>query len=372
MTDSGPMMNFLDSDFPTVKGPHLEIAKFVNVDIQEKWPKALSIEHLIYHELHNPKENRLSIRLPFKKTRKPPMPLDEWRAHLATSLRRSWALNGWFTQARKIDVERETRLGTLGYLPPEIRVQIWSQVLRIDHCPHSNPRLIFEDYKPRQHNTLRVFQGKQSTFTNCCGNSFIRDHYVLKNDDVYHTLRDTLSESTSEIDRAFFSLHTFEFSDPVRLRNFMAGFREVDSPQISVVVALPDLKCGCMYGMQPFTRESNLLYHEDWIEPLTHLSLSVKSLDFRFGEVTKYSNYKGLPIPEGIEGDGDLPKEHAVLDLLNMCQEMINLMKKHLPRASIRFSETLRPHVSGRCVEYCKMDDDDMSRFEAMLKRSNS
>lgn len=37
----------------------------------------------------------------------------------------------WFHNAKKIDKARHTQLGTLGYLPPEIRMQIWEIVFHI-------------------------------------------------------------------------------------------------------------------------------------------------------------------------------------------------------------------------------------------------
>jgi len=58
-------------------------------------------------------------------------------SHPTTSqLRKMGAGRGWYTRARQWDNEQHTHLGTLSYLPPEIRQQIWQNVwLANDHRP---------------------------------------------------------------------------------------------------------------------------------------------------------------------------------------------------------------------------------------------
>lgn len=77
-----------------------------------------------------PVTSKLSVRLPFSK--------DvwgedgDWMAQLRRMPKRTLESEAWFINASKLDKARRTQLGTLNYLPPEIRSQIWSCVFNLD------------------------------------------------------------------------------------------------------------------------------------------------------------------------------------------------------------------------------------------------
>ena len=57
----------------------------------------------------------------------------------ANALRKTWQSDAWFARAHEQDLQRRTELGTLGYLPLEIREVIWLGILDTTEEPYCLP-----------------------------------------------------------------------------------------------------------------------------------------------------------------------------------------------------------------------------------------
>ncbi|KAL2057167.1 hypothetical protein ABVK25_002219 [Lepraria finkii] len=138
----------------------LSVLRIINSMTKEE----VDLEALIYKELTNPEPFALSIKLPFNKNFRTHFKSNndykarsyytlqqEFRSRVATALRRTSNISAWFYSAYKIDVERYTQLGTLNYLPSELRQQILGYVVENDrpgdpYRQYRRPRITYLNY----------------------------------------------------------------------------------------------------------------------------------------------------------------------------------------------------------------------------------
>jgi len=135
----------------------------------------------------------------------------------------------WSRESRDLDVKNRTRLGTLGYLPLEVRQQIWGIVLNVCIPPLEYP---YSNIKP-QYPPNEMFQPEVSFGQGKATDVFqlldkaepygmwptlcprpLASRYLL--DDLQ---RSSLTIRT-EVAAVFLSTHTFSFWDPFSLRCF--------------------------------------------------------------------------------------------------------------------------------------------------------
>lgn len=131
----------------------------------------------------------LSLRLPFSKEYKSICgPRERWLGHVASMLTRTRELERWFTKASEMDHERRTQLGTLGFLPPEIRDQIWwatiGATMLLEEKTNTKGAVIL-NYCPED--------------PRCCGKCNLGTRRV--NNHMIPNLRQALSFSVFEFDR---------------------------------------------------------------------------------------------------------------------------------------------------------------------------
>ena len=82
--------------------------------------------HSVFMGLSSAAREYLSIRLLFGKGSRTNTSSDEWLRLLSRTLRQG---SEWFAEAHELDVKRRTKLGTLGHLPPEVRTEVWTQLV---------------------------------------------------------------------------------------------------------------------------------------------------------------------------------------------------------------------------------------------------
>ena len=101
----------------------LEFLDLINIEKSTKWAELI----LIAFELDNRKKSTLFLRLTFDKYQEGmPVPWP-FRGTVVAMLERTETITikGWFSNAPTLS------LGTLGYLPAEIRLVVWEYVLML-------------------------------------------------------------------------------------------------------------------------------------------------------------------------------------------------------------------------------------------------
>ena len=222
----------------------------------------------IFHRTQKgPKKSDVAVTVPFDLKRQ------SWLLAVKT-LRRTKARWCWFEQASEDDEKAGTRLGTLRFLPPEIRRQIFKMVL--EDCFHERIRKerLFEamysgissehcDHLIKWH--LR-YEGK---FCRCWRdrNPEPWDIFNLESynaieksaERVPLSLRSVSPSIRQELDRVFLTSNTFEFSCPSSLERFLDRLSPSQQAQ---------LKCVRLhvFGFYSLLRSTSTRYG-DWCTP---------------------------------------------------------------------------------------------------------
>ena len=105
---------------------HTGVLDLINIEKSTKWAE-LTLDQMIAFELDNRKKSTLFLRLTFDKYQEGmPVPWP-FRGTVVAMLERTEAITikGWFSNAPTLS------LGTLGYLPAEIRLVVWEYVLML-------------------------------------------------------------------------------------------------------------------------------------------------------------------------------------------------------------------------------------------------
>ena len=151
-------------------------------------------------------------------------------------------LSQWVRNARTIDQERNAGLGTLGYLPFEIRQEIFKLAIGpspCDQCPGS-AKPIMTDF---------TFSTSELRYLGGCGPR--KGTHAVYNNSVhvgFRQLRYAFRKSAFEIDHVFFPLYAFEFSDPQLLINLVSIFQEGAAPKLDLRIKLFGEFCTCQLG----------------------------------------------------------------------------------------------------------------------------
>ena len=219
-----------------------------------------AIEALICTELANPEQYlALSVTLPFKKClnrksmntlRKTLKTIDhpEFNARLnvlvqehrivaAAALRRTAQISEWFSAARELDVKCHTQLGTLNYLPAELRDQVWSYVVEDDKtCKYSLYEILRDKVTYENFDLLGPVKFDPSYFVRIGTHICFHGDYAptMGAQDQTHCthastvchLQDAWETVGLEIDPIFFSRNDFYFGDPHLVR-FLARLQHL-------------------------------------------------------------------------------------------------------------------------------------------------
>ena len=174
-----------------------------------------------------------------------------------------WA---WFSEARRLDEELSTRLGTLGYLPWEIRVEIFRHVLdsHIEEAlndkrwalffslklSHFAPKEEFSlpwDWNARTDEFSTVFyievcSGHKFSFPGLYGVCRAFPHPPTMNEkpsSFFIPLRLATADIMLEFDNVFFSKMTLRFSCPKILRQFLKELSATQLSQMRSITIVP-------------------------------------------------------------------------------------------------------------------------------------
>ena len=188
--------------------------------------------------------------------------------------KKRWA---WFLEARKLDDERSTRLGTLGYLHWDIRAKVFHHVL--------------DDFMKK------VSLGKYSKTSGDICNEFWPYHVQSANDGLTGSfiypcatslsnfllsipLRSATIDTKLEFDHIFFSTTMFRFARPSALHQFLiklSATQQSGLRSISIRIFACD-KClqeGMIKSKEAMSRE-----HSNWRSACDQLPSSLTSVDF--------------------------------------------------------------------------------------------
>ena len=210
--------NLFDARNQTARDHGPEI---VDMDPSEKLTSSEPTVQLeAYLELVHKNRGDVFLRLPFSKECPADMYDYQWVRHLATMLQKTLESERWFHNGRLLDLERGTRLGTLGYLPAEIRNQIWREVAGI-----AGP----EWWDPLRTDGARYFS----------------HHFLGKNNFIFN-IWEALGPCAREFDAAFFPMCKVIFATPANLQTFLSHFNAVPSPALHLEVRILEDQCrGC-------------------------------------------------------------------------------------------------------------------------------
>lgn len=276
------------------------------------------IEEAIDEELVRWENDRLalSIRLPFSKRRmlglfrngREPEYLD-----LALQMMRRTAQGEpWFARAHEQDIIRGTQRGTMGYLPIEIRQQIWSwfvtDVACLDSTNSAGDDLVVTNYN-RLGTPYFSLDRLRTTSTSSTGSSPNEIRLMLQ----------ASYELGMEAQKAFFSHHTLAFYG--------------HKPWIIFSQRIPrDLRQGFAFYFRVFEKTSWRQQEIDtkgWIDALAWLPRNTRCVTFEIGEFN-VGPKKSRAGPKA---------ELRVFDILN------KRILRNAPRAVVRLAACHREHM---------------------------
>ncbi len=259
-----PPKSYRECPHQQKKGRRLAILELLFINIEKKWTSpGPSSEHLIFLELVHKRRGELSLNLPFSREYPDSESEDQWSKFLVNTLRRTIRSKKWFDKACRQDSERGTCLGTLGYLPPELRVQIWEQLSKGEGNIPLNSDTVLLDYQRSGPTAIRLSHGTGLDIKR----TWINQHSVRQ-------LREALGPTAYELDAVFFTRFIFRFNSPGMLKEFWKHFGPASSPFHRIEVDISNRfyrKCWqrCDYAFRP-----------EWIDPrwLTAFDCSLPSI----------------------------------------------------------------------------------------------
>lgn len=198
--------------------------------------KGLSDAHFLATSLRDP---ILLMTLPFDQNRVPRYLTD----NVLFRVRQRWE---WFSKARKLN----TALGTLSYLPAEVRSMIWQNIL---HCEDTRSLDGTWEYDhnsgpPYRLSSFYIGFGRRGLFL-----------------ETVENVRLVSSQTKAEYDHVFLHMRTFRFNYSDNLFNFLDRLKGADLQQLSSL----ELGICTNFSMQP------------WLDSITYLPMGLQYLHFR-------------------------------------------------------------------------------------------
>ena len=216
-----------------------------------------------------------------------------------------WA---WFSEARRLDEELSTRLGTLGYLPWEIRVEIFRHVLD-SHVEETLPHngwttllsLKLSHFAPKEEFSL--FPGDSNTRTDevstifeieVCGDQnsrfpelygvFSAFHHRSKNEkpSFFMPLRLATADIMFEFDNVFLSTMTFRFNCPKVLGQFLKELSATQLSQLRSITIIPFECRDCHFEDVDWNLHSWIPpLHKNWKSVCSQLPSTLNLITFK-------------------------------------------------------------------------------------------
>jgi hypothetical protein len=285
-----------------------------------------AIEALICTELANPEQYlALSVTLPFKKCldRKSMKTLrkalrttnhpgfnarlnvlvQEHRIVAAAALRRTAQTSEWFSATRELDVECHTQPGTLNYLPPELRDQVWTYVVEDDKtCNYSANGNLLDKVTYGNFDLLGPVKVDPIYFVRIGTHICYHGDYAptigaqcqthcIHASTVCH-LQDASETVGLEIDPIFFSRSNFYFEDPRALVRFLARLQHlVLLKPTATTTATPNhgLRFHFNFFRTNVAGTDCERLSEDWLRAFERLPRTCRSVEYFVGR--KHTNW---------------------------------------------------------------------------------
>ena len=202
-------------------------------------------------------------------------------------LTRALRLRAWYAKARKLDLQRGTRLGTLGYLPWEVRRHIWALLIE---------RGISWPYVARLNNgnLFHFFASRPvpyNSFANPNSNKnskVIEIEYQNHNDNrtrvsYLFRFRNVSLTVKYEFDAMLFSTRILHFNCPYSLRRFIAQLSPFQRRHFFHLSINLFTRCRCCPPYY-FGHEDLYISANKWLIPLISLPLGLRNVFVDIGD----------------------------------------------------------------------------------------
>ena len=241
------------------------ILQLAKIDVNKKWTRpVLTAEPEIFLELMCRRPRELALRLPFPKTCPQGTPKHRWLPFLYGKLRRTVQSQEWFEEAHDENVRQGTNLGTLKYLPPEIREQIWKELL----MPKGFPEVLFVDFP---HSGPLRFQSSVDLKP-------LLESYHKIYAYVVGRLRHVFGRSAHELDAVFYRIHIFKFVKPEHFTRFIDLIGPEPIPFLRIEIKV-FAYCDCCWLRFVGEMPDNVCL-EEWSPAFDRSLPCLKSVDF--------------------------------------------------------------------------------------------
>jgi len=218
------------------------LLKLVEKDMTQHHGDSM-LSHLVFSELKTAEKQSLSVRLPFRKDHPPANTMKKgWGAIVTEALRRTYQSKEWLEKALELDRKRNTKLGTLGYLPPEVRDQIWEEILGIFW--KGNRVLTDYDHKHLGGNEMLADEGfRYKGRHGHDGIGWWLDYGSCGNKYFFHYCQDTFGNAMTDILNVFLRKCHFRFSLPGSLLRSLDLFQKFPLPPLRITAQILSTVC---------------------------------------------------------------------------------------------------------------------------------
>lgn len=198
-------------------------------------------------------------------------------------LHRTAEIEPWFANAHEQDIARRTQLGTLGYLPIEVRLQIWAQFVTpegpmapwgdfVTTIESVGPRF-FDNKEYRTHDIwddIYSSPGRHLIPLKIGGGScpFVRRNCAYRMNEVSHDL-------AAEVQQTFFFRHTIAFEDPMSFTAFLQMIPPDPEQSFAFYLKIYEEKMDAAGG-----------FPAAWYDALERIPKNTRSVTFELGRWT--------------------------------------------------------------------------------------
>ena len=248
-------------------------------------------------------------------------------------------LRAWYSNARLLDLQRGTRLGTLGHLPWEVRQHIWA--LLIDGAiswPYvarlNNGNLVhYLASRPVPYNSFANldYSNRNSKVMEIEYQSHSDNRTRVSN---WYQLRDVSLAVEYEVDAMLFSRRILHFSCPCSLRRFIAQLSPFQRRHFFHLSITLFTRCGCCqpyyFGHEPFYMSADM-----WLMALISLPPGLRNVFVDIGD----KNIE-KPVGQCLFPRGSLIFESRVISKKRFLQSMEIFLcraKRCVPNATFSF-----------------------------------
>ena len=282
----------------------------------------------------------LAATLPFKQINVPPNLFH--RAIDQTQKR--WA---WFMESRELDTERGTELGTLGYLPWEVR----QQILKIVYDRHfygksyHGPRTLCYEIPPWAIAAPNIFDFSYSY------NVTTRACWVSHTTRTNFGLRRSSATLGFEYEGLFLSNTIFKFKSPTALEKFLGQLSDFHQTKLRRIIIDIWVLCGCR---SPRLRRD---WRDGWKTACFQLPASLRQVSFELD----YSRPRGHNARSCFR-HGNSRQTNEIKAVANLVEILSKMVVRSAPEAVIEMHERARKELLPEELELFDAAVNDVER----------